>query len=146
VNHQEIRFEILYYLYKKHYGGELNRLQSVEAIIQETELKNVEKNNVYGDVVYLHQSGFIQGEYHIGDTFPPWITITSYGIDTVDNVTNNVINDISNEKPDEQIQIISSEPDPSKKISRLWDYVKANPTFFTNIVEKVLRVALGSGG
>jgi hypothetical protein len=132
-------------LYKKHYGGELNKIQSVENIIQETELKNVDKNVVYGDVVYLHQSGFIQGEYYIGDTFPQWITITNYGIDSVDNISTQIINDISNEKYDKEIEIISSEPNPSKKITRLWDYVKANPTFFSNIVEKALKFALGGG-
>ena len=70
VNHQEIRFQILYYLYNKHYGGELHQPQGVENIIQETELKNVEKNIIYGDIVYLEQSGFIQGEYYIGFAYP----------------------------------------------------------------------------
>jgi hypothetical protein len=62
VNHQEIRFHILYYLYNKHYSGELGHPQVVENIIAETELKNIEKNIVYGDIVYLEQSSFIRGE------------------------------------------------------------------------------------
>lgn len=60
MNHQEIRFQILYYLYNKHYSGELGHSQVVENIIAETELKNIEKNIVYGDIVYLEQSNFMR--------------------------------------------------------------------------------------
>jgi hypothetical protein len=66
VNHQEIRFHILYYLYNKHYSGELGHPQVVENIIAETELKNIEKNIVYGDIVYLEQSSFIRGRVYAG--------------------------------------------------------------------------------
>jgi hypothetical protein len=47
MNHQEIRFEILHYLYNKHYSEELGHPQAVEKIIQETKLKNIYKNIVY---------------------------------------------------------------------------------------------------
>ena len=150
MNHQEIRFQILYYLYNKHYSGELGQPQVVENIILQTDLKNIEKNIVYGDIVYLEQSTFIRGEYILGCAHPPWVTITSYGIDTVDNITNQIISNVSLERNYENvrndIKTISKEPNTKKKIIGIWEYAKANPAFFSSIIEKVLRITLGGGG
>jgi hypothetical protein len=38
MNEEEIRFQILYYLYNKHYSGEVGKYQSADNIIQETEM------------------------------------------------------------------------------------------------------------
>lgn len=151
MNHQEIRFNILYILYNKHYSKELGHPQSTSKIIEETELKNIDKHIVYGDVVYLEQAGDIKslGD-SIGDIYPHWIEITNYGIDKVDNITNNIIKDIGidNENIDvpPEIKTLSTEQNPKNKITRFWEYVKANPTFFANTIEKILKNTLGGGG
>jgi hypothetical protein len=69
--------------------------QSTDNIIEETELQNIDKHIVYGDVVYLEQNGDTKSlADSIGDTYPHWIEITNYGIDSVDNITNHIIKDI----------------------------------------------------
>lgn len=77
------------------------------------------------------------------------MTITSFGIDTVDNITNQIISDASmnrnHESVQNEIKTISDEPDPKKKIIRIWEYTKVNPTFFSNIIEKILRISLDGG-
>jgi hypothetical protein len=106
MNHQEIRFNILYHWYNKQYSKELGNPQTTDKIIEETELKNIDKHIVYGDVVYLKQSGDIKSlEDSIGDTYPHWIEITNYGIDKVDHITNNIIKNIDIDN--ENIEILS---------------------------------------
>jgi hypothetical protein len=50
MEHPEIRFHVLYYLYNKYYGGQTRKLHSVEKIIQETELKTIDRNLIDGDI------------------------------------------------------------------------------------------------
>lgn len=140
----------MYYLYNKHDSEELGSAQVVDSIIQDTELKNVDKNVVYGDV-YLEESGYVRAiSSEIGYSYPRRIIITSHGIDTVDNITYQIIEDITNQQVVENIQYdikkISDEPNPKSKITKLWKYAKANPSFFSTVIEKVLRIVLGGGG
>jgi hypothetical protein len=53
------------------------------------------------------------------------VTITSYGIDTVDNITNQIISDVSmdgnHENVQKEIKTISDEPNPKKSIIGIWN-------------------------
>jgi hypothetical protein len=59
MDHEEIRYRILFILYFKHYTGHLVQPQATDRIIEEAGLQFVERNLVYGDVVYLKQSNLI---------------------------------------------------------------------------------------
>jgi hypothetical protein len=65
------------------------------------------------------------GEYMQGYAHPPRVTITSYGIDTVDNITNQIITDVSmdgnHENVQKEIKTISDEPNPKKRIIGIWN-------------------------
>jgi hypothetical protein len=94
LNHQEIRFHILRVLYQKHYGGQLNQLQTTDKVIEEAGLGDVDKNVVTGDIVYLKDKHLVNGtKTPLGYAYPPWMTITSSGIDFVDNVINTFLRD-----------------------------------------------------
>jgi hypothetical protein len=54
--------------------------------------------------------------------------------------------DGKHESVQKEIKTLSEEPDPKKKIFRIWEYAKANPGFFSNIIEKILRISLGGAG
>ena len=58
--------------------------------------------------------------------YPAWMTITSYGIDTVNNITNQIISDASmdgkHESVSKEIKTISQKSNPKKKIIRIWEY------------------------
>src|SRR5574339_815437 len=153
MNHEEIRFMILEYLYKKHYGGERLRPQRVDLIISETDLKTINKDFVYGEIIYLNNGGYVDdaGGWPLGYDYPPWIRITNYGIDFVTNFLDSVIDTATAEHTiidnsiKEEIRIISKESDPPTRLSRFWNYAKSQPVFFSNIVEKILKEAFRSG-
>ncbi len=146
MNHQEIRFSILHYLYNKHYGKELGHHHNVEDIITKTRLKNIDRDLIYGDIVYLKDKGLVDGVISIGDTYPTHIMITAYGIDVVDNISNEIVQNLKNSIENQQeINPIINESNQKTKTEKVWEYVKANPAFFTSYVEKILRICLGSG-
>ena len=66
MNHREIRFNILHNLYQKHYSDQLKHPQMTDMIIQDSDLGNLDRNLVYGDIVYLVDSGLATGEYVLG--------------------------------------------------------------------------------
>jgi hypothetical protein len=101
----------LYTLYQKHYSDQLGHPQHTDKVIEESGLSSINKPDVYGDVVYLKDKGLIKGQSALGYAYPPWITITSYGIDTVENGVNNFINNVDS--------IESIEPQVKKDIKRV---------------------------
>jgi hypothetical protein len=48
-------------------GGQKGKLHSVEKIIQETELKNIDRNLINGDIAYLYNSDLVTGKGSIGN-------------------------------------------------------------------------------
>jgi hypothetical protein len=149
MDHPEIRFQILYYLYNKYYGGQTGTQQPVENIIQETDLKNIDRSLINGDIAYLFSSGLVAGTRSIGNGgFPNWIIITNYGIDLVEKIINEIIINIRNQQDTtiakNEIEIMSKS-DQKTRTRRVWDYVKAKPELFINIGEKVLRLFLSAG-
>ena len=53
-------------MYNKYYDGQAGRIQSVEKIIQETELKNIDRDLINGDIAYLYNSDLVTGKGSIG--------------------------------------------------------------------------------
>ena len=149
MEHPEIRFQILYYLYNKYYGGQTIKLHSVEKIIQETELKNIDRNLINGDIAYLYNSDLVTGKASIGNGgYPPSIIITSNGIDLVENIINEIIVNIRNQQDTmivkNEIELISKS-DQRTRTTKAWDYVKMRPELFISVGEKVLKLFLSAG-
>ena len=149
MDHPEIRFQVLYYLYNKFYGGQTGKHHLVENILQETELKSIDRNLINGDIAYLFSSGLVAGKGTIGNGgYPNSIIITNSGIDLVENVVNEIIANLRKQQDTtivkNEIEIISKS-DQKTRTTRVWEYVKAKPELFINIGEKVLRLFLSAG-
>jgi hypothetical protein len=129
LEHREIRFKILYTLYNKHYSDQLGHQQQTDKVIEESGLSNIDKNEVYGDVVYLENKGLVKGQSALGYAYPLWMIITSYGIDTVENAVNNFIKNLDlleavDPEIKKEIKIISkTEQSTSSKIRIVFNYL-----------------------
>jgi hypothetical protein len=54
MDHGEIRFRLLYALYKSYYDGQIKQWQHIEDVIEsEAKLGKASKNSIFGDAVYL---------------------------------------------------------------------------------------------
>jgi hypothetical protein len=62
---------------KKLYSDQLGHYQRTNKVIEELGLSKVDKNDIYGDVVYLENKGLIKGQSTLGYAYPPWMIITS---------------------------------------------------------------------
>ena len=149
MEHSEIRFHVLYYLYNKYYGGQTGKHHHVEKIIQETELKNIDRNLINGNIAYLYSSELVTGKRIIGNGgYPPSIIITKNGIDLVENIIYEIIVNIRNQQNNtivkNKIELISKS-DQKTRTTKVWNYVKVRPELFINIGEKVLKLFLGAG-
>jgi hypothetical protein len=119
-----------------------------DTIIQDSGLGNLDRNLVYGDIVYLVESGLATGDYILGRAAPFTIQITTHGIDTVESIIDNLMEnvntaDISSEAK-KDIKQISAESSPNIRIRKVWEYVKTHPDFVLNVFDKVLKPYLGS--
>jgi hypothetical protein len=91
MKHAEIRNRILFTLYFKYYTDQLTQPQVTDKVIEEAGLQFVEKNLVYGDIVYLKQSNLVKGLDVLGQAYPYAISITNLGIDVVDRMISDFI-------------------------------------------------------
>lgn len=149
MDHPEVRFQILYYLYNKYYGGQTEKRHTVEKIIQETELKNINRKLINGNIAYLYSSGFVTGTRIIGDSgYPNAIIITNNGIDLVESIINEIILNLRNQQVNtiekNKIELISKLDERARTI-KVWDYIKARPELFIKVAEKVLKLFLSPG-
>lgn len=150
MDHQEIRFQILYYLYNKHYSGELGKYQYIDEIVRETELRDIERNLIRGNVDYLKDSGFIKGRRIIDNYgYPNSVVITNYGIQTIENVIKQIIKEIKSQQDNEDVQnkidTISADAHSKNRVNRIWEYIKSKPEFFSDITERALKIYLSGG-
>jgi uncharacterized protein YheU (UPF0270 family) len=144
VNHQQIRFNILHTLYQKYYSPELEQAQDTEKIIQESGLGDIDKNQVAGgDIVYLENKNLINGMPLIGHVYSPWIKITSYGVDSVENIVDKFVEKEGCDTNDEvksRIKELSQETDTSKKIKSIIEFAKTNTGLLAPYSEIVSRI------
>jgi len=125
----------LYTLYQKHYSEELGRQQQTNKVIEESNLSSIDKAKISGDVVYLKAKGLIEGQTFLGYAYLPWITITSYGIDTLENSVGNFIQNVDTanvEQPvkDEIKYISKKDYSFSEKIREVVDYLQKHAALF----------------
>jgi hypothetical protein len=145
MNHEEIRFRILYTLYQKYYGGQLKRYQNTEEIIKESGLDNIDRNIVLGDITYLKDSCLIVGLGVSGSAHPPHIRINTSGIDRVETFANSSLNSDHTSLSDDlrqEIQQIKSENNITTKIKKVYNFVISRPEL--PYIEQLLRTFFGS--
>lgn len=90
----------------------------------------------------------IDGQYVLGATAPMDASITSAGIDTVENILNQSIIELENNPTNEQIipiEEIKRESSSPSKFKKMWEYAKDNPELLLNFGEKLARIFAGLG-
>jgi hypothetical protein len=144
LNKEEIRFQILYFLYNKHHGGEIGKYQSADDIIEGTELNGVDRNLINDEFVYLNKGGYLRSQRDTSDGGIPYsAVITKLGIDIVETVTQQILINIDeqhqNDDVHNEIWPINNETNQSTKTKKIWEYVKSKQDLFNNIGEKILQ-------
>lgn len=97
MSHEEIRFRILYSLYKKYYQGQIKCWQHIDDVIDDAMLKKADRNLVLGDTTYLADKYLVQvkraGNRKEGALeednearYPEEIRITAGGIDEIESI------------------------------------------------------------
>ena len=147
LNHQEIRFRILYTLYQIYYGGERYDVQQTEHVINKAGLEPVDKNDVYGDLVYLQKKKLVDTMQPIGMTFPMTMIINEKGIDAVEEIMEQSIATLKQADDNEtkkNLDTILEEASSSGRAAKLFEYMKKRPDLFVSVIEKAIMSVLSS--
>jgi len=156
MQHTEIRFRILLFLYEKYYSGKPMHYFSRDTIIKESGLADEEKNLVLGDMLYITSKKLVNATRSIGDPYPTDMYITAQGIDVVHSVVDNSIEDILNSNDvdsehKEKVKELSKEI-PTIKSQKLIDYLmttvhgKAEQFLLKQIADYLFTVQQGDVG
>jgi hypothetical protein len=142
MDHNEIRFRILHTLYQKHYSPQLQHPQNTDKVIEEDGLANTDKYEVMGDIVYLEEKHLIKGNSFLGDKYPPWVKITSYGIDFVERVFERFVQNLEKENIDNESkskvrQLLNENNSMSSKIQTVVDLAQKYTGLWLNIIQIV---------
>jgi hypothetical protein len=147
LNHQEIRFRVLYALYQIYYGGKRYDVQQTEHVIKQAGLAEVDKNDVYGDLVYLQRKKLIDTMQPLGMTFPMTMIINEKGIDAVESIMEQSISTLRQADDSEtkkNLDTILEEVSPSGRLTKLFEYMKKRPDLFVAVIEKAIMSVLSS--
>lgn len=144
MNKEEIRFQILYFLYNKHHGGEIGKYQSVDKVIEQSELNSVDRNLIDDEFAYLNSSGYLRNQRDTSDGGIPYsAVITKFGLEAVEKVTQEILVTINEQHKNDhvynEIWPIISETNQITKTNKIWEYVKSKQDLFNNIGEKILQ-------
>jgi len=143
MEHSEIRFKILNLLYQKYYE-EPGRPQNTDKIIEEAELAPL-MNDVTGDILYLLNKGLIDDwkSKALGRVLPLALIITPYGIDIVESVLDQAINQSTkqNSAPNvkEDVNKLSSIVSPTQKYKEFLNLAKLHMDVFMPIITNIFR-------
>lgn len=97
MEHHRIRFKILFTLYRKYFSGQLGQPQLTAALIKEADVEFFDPNLLYGNIVYLKDSGLVKGLDVLGQPYPYTLTITNLGIDYIDKLLKRLMNYLKND-------------------------------------------------
>jgi len=108
----------------------LGYYHNTDKIIEESKLNHdIDRNVIYGDVVYLGDSQLIKGQSILGLNHPHNIKITNYGIDYVDNVINTFM-----EQEQKEFEALKNENDPKTKAKKVLEVISKNQGLFTTFI------------
>jgi hypothetical protein len=84
MHNEEIRNRVLIQLYKRYYKDGFASPIDTEQVVQEAGIPSDSSGLAFRNVMYLAQSCLIKGEKPSGQKHPKWISITPYGVETVE--------------------------------------------------------------
>ncbi len=124
--HGKLRFKILSALYEFHFAGNVGRFTSSVEIAEQLSSNNEEKKQILADIIYLGDKGYINPQYTSGTYYPRWISIQNSGIDVVDSIFQQSIEELEAVDIDStaknEIEEIKNEINKKTKSERFRDY------------------------
>lgn len=148
MNHQEIRFRILHTLYQKYYGGQPTDHLNIDTVIRESEL-GVDADVAFAEIIYLRNSGHIDGIGTLGKAYSLHIKITNYGIDAVESIAERALNSLAestNSSVQSKINEIREEKNPNSRTRKSVDYIKEHPDFVASTFDRIIRTVIDITG
>jgi hypothetical protein len=131
VDYREIRLRILINLYEWFYNGNTENLKSVETIIKETGLTNINRNLIKAEVKYLRLGFYIlYTTRYTSDGIISAINIDSKGIDYIDKV---IEESIKQNSEDENIKEIAKNTNIKSKMKSFLESGQKSATFLNTI-------------
>ena len=122
-------------------------MQDTESIINESGLESVDKDDVYGDIVYIENKKLVKSMHPIGMSYPATLMINVNGIDAVDAIMEQSLEALRKENDKDtkrNVEDILSEVNPSSKTRKFFKYFKERPELFVSIGDKVIASVLAN--
>src|SRR6266540_5301117 len=139
MNRDEIRFRLLTLLYEKYYQYEKRPLSAQNILI---ELKpEKDESTIFSEMNYLHHNGLAWGQEILDEKYLSQIRITQNGLDLVERVINQSLDETQDEALKEKLRHILNDPNPTLKIRRFLDLTKSYSTLL-GLVVSVFRKLL----
>lgn len=70
LEHERIRFKLLFHLYQRHYSEALGHPQNTKEVIVQAGVQFYERNLINGNIVYLKDMNYVDGPSTIGLAYP----------------------------------------------------------------------------
>src|SRR5919106_551072 len=121
----EVKFRLLFALYRKHYSKELRQQQITAKVIEEANLSYFEPDLVYGDIVYLEERGFVRVQHTLGMSYPFSLIITAQGIDETKKLIEGFIRFLR-EESESDYRHINAVVATSDKLTEIWRILNQN--------------------
>jgi len=143
MNEHEIRFRFLFSLYQKNNGEQTSEQIDPLELIKMTGLESIEEGSLIKEVTYLNKEGLIGGDFADGKILPAYVSSTNWGIETIEQIMNEVLSYLvqnSNDELKNEIEKIQGEESSSKQNLRLWEYIQKESKLIEIINEKAARL------
>ena len=141
MEHNEIRIRILHTLYQRYYGGGVGTYYIPKDITYEAGLDGINDDLILGDIIYLKTKNLLEGLGSTGTMTPAGIMITVSGIDMVEKVMGQSLEEFEKQTKDKtsikEIEEIKKESTAPNKWRRAWQWASQHPEFLTTIISKV---------
>jgi len=126
--HGKLRFKILSSLYEFFFEGNTGRFADTLELVNEVAENENEKKLLLAETLYLGDRGYIKPLRTTGYYYPPGTMIENRGIDVVDSIVEQSVEELENADIDEDTQIIVSKLKLEKnKKTRLEKFRKLLP-------------------
>lgn len=146
--HWNIRFRILAILYDDYFSDRINEPKLVNPnLVNELANLQVNKNLIFGDVIYLKEKYFISGYSMFGFHYPVRVKIETAGIQFVESVINNSLLQIADTttsaEEKKELEQIAKELDKKTKFERFIKLIQENTTLIELVVNVTKTIFIG---
>ncbi len=146
--HGKLRFKVLSALYEFHFGGNIGRFTSSLELAEQLSSGEEEKKQILADIIYLGDRGYINPQYTSGTYYPRWISIQNSGIDVVDSIFQQSIEDLETAEIESsaqnEIEEIKNETDKKTKSEKFRDFLSRHERSATTIIVESINAAINS--